>query len=128
MLETSFGVIAAAVGSISAIWWIPYYAVWSLVYIFMGILVIYGLAAHHQWVVLNREAKAVLAHDYPLLELLDDAGVALFPLSRSGCWPSFWRHFRSHDMGGFAKAMWTIFIIVVPALGVLRVELKEGAR
>ncbi len=29
-------------------------------------------------VVLNREAKAVLAHDYPLLELLDDAGVAPF--------------------------------------------------
>ena len=40
------GVIAAAVGSISAIWWIPYYPVWSLVYIFMGILVIYGLVAH----------------------------------------------------------------------------------
>ena len=36
--------------------------------------------------------------------------------------------FRSHDMGGFAKAMWTIFIIVVPVLGVLRVDLKEGAR
>ena len=36
--------------------------------------------------------------------------------------------FRGHDMGGFAKAMWTIFIMVVPVLGVLRVDLKEGAR
>ena len=49
VLETSFGVIAAAVGSISAIWWIRYDPVWSLAYIFMGILVLYGLAAHHRW-------------------------------------------------------------------------------
>jgi hypothetical protein len=42
------GIFAAAIGSISAIWWMPYYPVWSLTYIFMGILVIYGLAAHGQ--------------------------------------------------------------------------------
>jgi hypothetical protein len=42
------GILAAAVGAITAIWWIPYYPVWSLVYIFMGLLVIYGLAAHGQ--------------------------------------------------------------------------------
>ena len=29
--------------------------------------------------------------------------------------------FRSHDMGGWAKALWVIFIIVMPFLGVLRV-------
>jgi len=27
--------------------------------------------------------------------------------------------FRSHDMGGWAKALWCIFIIVIPYLGVL---------
>ena len=27
--------------------------------------------------------------------------------------------FRSHDMGGWSKAFWTIFVIVLPYLGVL---------
>jgi len=27
--------------------------------------------------------------------------------------------FRSHDMGGFAKALWVIFVIILPWLGVL---------
>ncbi len=45
------GVGAGALGAISAIWWIPYYPVWSLVYIGMGVLVIYALVAYG-----NREA------------------------------------------------------------------------
>ena len=40
------GVFAGAVMAISAIWWMPYYPVWSLTYIFAGILVIYGLAVY----------------------------------------------------------------------------------
>ena len=40
------GIFAGAVMAISAIWWMAYYPVWSLVYIFIGVLVIYGLAAH----------------------------------------------------------------------------------
>jgi hypothetical protein len=40
------GIFAGAVLSISSIWWMPYYPVWSLVYIFTGILVIYGLAVY----------------------------------------------------------------------------------
>ncbi len=40
------GIIAGALGAVTAIWWMPYYPVWSLVYIFIGILVIYALAAH----------------------------------------------------------------------------------
>ena len=40
------GIFAGAVLSISAIWWMPYYPVWSLTYIGIGILVIYGLAAY----------------------------------------------------------------------------------
>jgi len=31
------GIFAGAVAAISAIWWIPYYPVWSLVYIAIGI-------------------------------------------------------------------------------------------
>jgi hypothetical protein len=40
------GVFAGALAAISAIWWIPYYPVWSLVYIGIGVLVVYGLVAH----------------------------------------------------------------------------------
>ncbi len=34
--------------------------------------------------------------------------------------------FRSHDMGGFAKAIWTIFVIVVPFLGVFVYLIARG--
>jgi len=40
------GIVAGAILSISAIWWMPFYPVWSLAYIFVGILVIYGLAVY----------------------------------------------------------------------------------
>jgi hypothetical protein len=34
--------------------------------------------------------------------------------------------FRSHDMGGFAKALWCIFIIILPFLGVLIYLIARG--
>jgi hypothetical protein len=37
------GVFAGAVIAISAIWWMPYYPIWSLAYIGIGVLVIYAL-------------------------------------------------------------------------------------
>ena len=40
------GIFAGAVAAISAIWWMPYYPIWSLTYIAIGILVVYALAAH----------------------------------------------------------------------------------
>jgi len=40
------GVAAGVIACISAIWWIPYYPIWSLVYIALGALVIYALAAY----------------------------------------------------------------------------------
>jgi hypothetical protein len=40
------GIIAAAVGAITAISWMPYYPVWSLAYIAIAVMVIYGLSAH----------------------------------------------------------------------------------
>jgi amino acid permease len=40
------GIFAGAVAAISAIWWMPYYPIWSLTYIGIGVFVVYGLAAH----------------------------------------------------------------------------------
>ena len=69
----------------------------------------------------------MLAYDYPLLGLF---------------WTMLWWFllfawivllvrviadiFRSHDMGGFAKAMWAIFVIVIPWLGVLVYLIARG--
>jgi len=41
------GIIAAALAAISAIFVMPYYPVWSLIYIAIAIMVIYGLAARY---------------------------------------------------------------------------------
>ncbi len=40
------GVVAGAIGAISAIWWMPYYPVWSLTYIGIGAIVVYALVAY----------------------------------------------------------------------------------
>jgi hypothetical protein len=34
--------------------------------------------------------------------------------------------FRSHDMGGFAKTLWVLFVIVVPLFGVLIYLIARG--
>ena len=36
--------------------------------------------------------------------------------------------FRSHDMGGFAKALWVIFVIVLPFLGVFVYLIARGSK
>jgi hypothetical protein len=36
--------------------------------------------------------------------------------------------FRSHDMGGLAKALWVIFVIIVPFLGVLVYLIARGGK
>jgi hypothetical protein len=40
------GIIAAAIGGISAIWWMPFYPIWALTYIGICFFVIYGLTGH----------------------------------------------------------------------------------
>jgi hypothetical protein len=40
------GIVAAGIGAVTAITWMPYYPVWSLVYVIIAGMVIYGLAAH----------------------------------------------------------------------------------
>ena len=36
--------------------------------------------------------------------------------------------FRSHDMGGFAKAIWVIFVIIFPYLGVFVYLIARGGK
>ena len=40
------GIIAGALLIITALWWMPFYPVWSLAYVLIGILLIYGLAVY----------------------------------------------------------------------------------
>jgi len=40
------GIISGSATAISAIWLVPYYPIWSLVYIALGVLVVYALAAY----------------------------------------------------------------------------------
>ena len=40
------GIVAGSVLAISSVWWLPFYPVWSLVYIALGILVVYALVAY----------------------------------------------------------------------------------
>ena len=40
------GIIGGAIMAITALWSMPYYPVWSLMYVLLGVLVVYGLAAH----------------------------------------------------------------------------------
>jgi hypothetical protein len=40
------GVAAGAIAAISAIWWMPYYPAWSILYVGVGVAVIYALVVH----------------------------------------------------------------------------------
>ena len=40
------GIIAAAIGALSAVAWLPYYPVWSLIYVFIAVMVIYALSVY----------------------------------------------------------------------------------
>jgi hypothetical protein len=76
---------------------------------------------------LDERRSNVLAYDYPLLGLfwtmlwffLWIAWIVLL-------FRVFADIFRSRDMGGWAKALWSIFVIVVPFLGVLVYIIARG--
>jgi hypothetical protein len=40
------GIIAAAIGGLSAVPWLPYYPFWSFLYILIALLVMYGLIGY----------------------------------------------------------------------------------
>ena len=61
----------------------------------------------------------MLATDYPVLDAF--LTILYFFLFFVWIWLAimvFFDIFRSHDMGGMAKALWVIFIIILPFLGV----------
>lgn len=69
----------------------------------------------------------ILATDYPLLQVfLSMLYFFLFFIWLMLLFRVFADIFRSHDMGGFAKALWCIFVIFVPFLGVFVYLIARG--
>jgi len=70
----------------------------------------------------------MLAYDYPLLGFFWSMLILfiwiawIFLLIRV-----FADIFRNHQMGGVAKAIWTIFVVIVPFLGVLIYLIVHGS-
>ena len=69
----------------------------------------------------------LLAYDYPLLGIFWSLFLFyLLFIFILAIFHVFVDIFRSHDMGGFAKAMWLIFVIVLPIIGVLAYLIARG--
>jgi ABC-type multidrug transport system fused ATPase/permease subunit len=69
----------------------------------------------------------MLAYNYPLLDILWT--MIEFFLFFLWIWlliVIFSDIFRSHDMGGLAKALWVIFVIILPFIGVLIYLIARG--
>ena len=71
----------------------------------------------------------MLAYTYPLLNIF----WTMFLVFAFVLWIwlliyIFMDVFRSHDMGGFAKALWVIFIIILPLIGVLVYLIARGGK
>jgi hypothetical protein len=69
----------------------------------------------------------VLAYQYPLLDLF----WTIFMVFAFVVWiwvliAIFSDIFRSHDLSGLAKALWVIFVIVVPLIGILTYLIVRG--
>jgi ABC-type multidrug transport system fused ATPase/permease subunit len=70
----------------------------------------------------------LLAYTYPLLDIFWT--MLWFFLIIIWIWlliAIFVDIFRSHDMGGFAKALWVIFVIILPFLGILIYLIARGS-
>jgi hypothetical protein len=69
----------------------------------------------------------MLAYDYPLLGIFWT--MLWFFLFFVWIWiliTVFADLFRSHDLSGFAKALWVIFVVILPFLGVLIYLIVRG--
>jgi len=68
-----------------------------------------------------------LAVDYPLLSLFwTMLWFFLFVVWIMAVFSVLADIFRSHDMGGWAKAIWVLFVIIAPLLGVLIYLIARG--
>jgi competence protein ComGC len=71
----------------------------------------------------------MLGYDYPLLNVFWT--MLWFFLFVLWIWLLIYLFidiFRSHDLGGFAKALWVVFIVVLPLLGVLAYLIVRGPK
>src|SRR5688572_1070727 len=71
----------------------------------------------------------MIAYDYPLLGMFWT--MLWFFLWIAWIWLMIqvvFDIFRSHDMGGFSKALWALFVIVIPWLGVLVYMIARGGK
>jgi len=74
-----------------------------------------------------KENTTMLAYDYPLLGVFwTMLYFFLWVIWLILLFRVIGDVFRSHDMGGFAKALWLIFVILVPFLGVLIYVIVRG--
>ena len=71
----------------------------------------------------------MLASSYPILDIfLTTLYFFLFIIWIWLLFMVFIDVFRSHDIGGWAKALWVIFIVVMPYLGVLVYLIARGGK
>ncbi len=71
----------------------------------------------------------MLAYDYPLMGMF--LSFLYFFLFFMWIWIAimvFVDIFRSHDMGGWAKALWLLFVILLPFLGVFVYLIARGGK
>jgi len=69
----------------------------------------------------------VLGSSYPLLDIFwTMLEIFIFFIWIYLLFVVFVDIFRSHDMGGLAKALWVIFIIILPILGILIYLIARG--
>ena len=72
---------------------------------------------------------SLMAYDYPILSII----WMMFTFFVFVLWiwlliTVFIDIFRSHDLGGVAKALWVLFIIILPLLGVLIYLIARGGK
>jgi hypothetical protein len=78
-------------------------------------------------IVLLKGKCPMLAYTYPLLDFLwTMLEIFLFIIWIWLCITVFIDIFRSHDLGGFAKAIWVLFVVILPFLGVLIYLIARG--
>jgi len=71
----------------------------------------------------------MFGYTYPLADLLGTMlGFFLFIIWFWLLIIIFTDIFRSHDIGGFAKALWVIFVIILPFLGILVYLIARGGK
>ena len=71
----------------------------------------------------------MLAYNYPILDLLWT--MFMFFVFVLWIWlliSVFMDIFRSHDLGGWSKALWVLFVIILPFLGVFVYLIARGGK